>query len=82
MKPLHKCLVVALAAVVAFAVLLHAEGSSSTSIKVKAVWIYPFENGQSGSFQGVTILEKTPNGIRFRSGEQVFEHCGHYTIEN
>jgi len=82
MKPSHKSAAVAVAAVIGFALLLNAAGSSGTNLKAKSIWVYPFESGQSGSFQDVTILEKTSTGIKFRCGEKVIEHCGHYTVEN
>ncbi len=82
MKPIQRSLLVTVAAVIGFALLLNAAASSSTNLKAKAVWIYPFESAQSGNFQDVTILEKTSSGIKFRVGERVIEHCGHYTVEN
>ena len=82
MKPSHKSVAVAIAAVIGFALLLNAAGSSGTNLKAKSVWVYPFESGQNGSLQDVTILEKTPTAIKFRFGDRVIEHCGHYTVEN
>jgi hypothetical protein len=82
MKPINKSVAVAFATVIGFALLLNAAGSSGTSLKAKSVWVYPFGTGQNGNFQDVTILEKTPTAIKFRFGDRVIEHCGHYTVEN
>ena len=82
MKPVHKSAAVAFATVIGFALLLNASGASDTNLKAKSVWVYPFEAGPNGNFTDVTILEKTPAAIKFRFGERVIEHCGHYTVEN
>ena len=71
MKPTHKSFAVAVAAVIGFALLLNAADPSSTSLKAKLVWVYPFESGQNGRFQDVTIIEKTPTAIKFRIGDRV-----------
>ena len=65
-----------------FCVALIAAAERDTSVTVKSVWIYPFENGTAGSFSNVTIMEKNAAGVKFKAGGRVFEHNGHYTIEN
>ena len=57
-------------------------GGSGSNLKVKAVWLYPFEAQERGLFQGVTVIEKSATTIKFKAGDNVYEHCGHYTIEN
>jgi len=55
---------------------------SDGSLRVKAVWIYPFEAQESGCFRDATIIQKDGTCIRFKAGDRVYDHCGHYTIEN
>ena len=59
-----------------------ASTGGSSNLTVKAVWVYPFEKEQSGCFREVTVIEKSGTCIRFKAGDRVYEHCGHYTIEN
>ncbi len=56
--------------------------ASSSHITVKAIWLYPYQTQSAGVFSDATIIEKNAACIRFRAGDRVYEHCGHYTIEN
>ncbi len=82
MKPTYKRLLLLFAAVLVTVTLLSAAGSSSTNLKVKRVWIYPYQTQTSGLFENAMIIEKTVTVIKFKVDDRVIEHCGHYTVEN
>ncbi len=81
MKTPWKLFLLAAVCTISLAALVGA-GKPDSNITAKSLWVYPFEMRPAEHFQDVTILDKTATGIRFRAGDKVYEHCGHYIIEN